>query len=271
MTRRALTALALAAVTCGVILATNIRFVPVPERVAVADLVAVGTVTAVEEKSVEGEPFFGSKKERLKIAAVRLKERLLSEAGETVRVAFVAKEDQPRDGRRIPTAVLAKDMELLLFLRKRPDEDFYRISGHFGTVGRGANPHIGGDLEAELSETRVACKIMADPQRTLKSMSDDDRMLAAYVLATRYRTHPIGVPLGKAVQEEEGAEESRAIMDGLLLLAERQPGNFYTTVYGMNPSKTDGFEGPFTAEKVKDWVRANAGTYRIKRLVPSRN
>jgi hypothetical protein len=49
MTRRVLAALTLAAVTCGVTRATDLRFVPVPERVAVADLVAVGTGTAVEE------------------------------------------------------------------------------------------------------------------------------------------------------------------------------------------------------------------------------
>ncbi len=185
-------------------------------------------------------------------------------------MAFVAKEDQPRDGRRIPTAVLAKGMELLLFRRKRPDEDFYHIPGHFGAVGRGANTYIGGDLEAERSEARVACKVMADPQRALKSKSEDDRMLAADMLATRYRTHPIGMPPGKAVREEVGRKRAGRSWTACSCWPGGRRGTS-TRPCTANLSKADGFEGLFAAEKARDWVRASAGTYRIKRFVPGKD
>src|SRR5687768_10544840 len=98
MTLRKLAALAVVALASGVAVATQVRFVPVPERVAVADLVALGTVTGIEEDTIEAEHFRVGKT-RLKVATVRVTDRLLGKSEDTIRVAFEPLANQPIDGR----------------------------------------------------------------------------------------------------------------------------------------------------------------------------
>jgi hypothetical protein len=270
MTVRKLAVLALVALASGVAVATDIRFVPVLERVAIADLVALGTVTEIEPEGVEADHPRSGKKAMLKIARVRLKEQYVGPRSKSVRVAFVAKENQPVDGRRIPTAVLEKGQEVLMFLRHKQGENFYRIPGYFGVTGDGVNKYLRGNLAEEVPEAKAMCKIIANPQGALKSKDDTERMMAAYMLATRYRTHPIDAPLGKTKETEIGAEESRAIMDGLLLLAEKRAGNFYSTAYNLNLTQVDGFGPAFTPEKAKAFIAENRDKYRIKMLVPAK-
>jgi hypothetical protein len=272
MTARVLTAVTMLTLSADAALATSIRFVPVPERVARADVVAVGTVTGIEEKVVEAEQFKGGKKIRFRIAVVKVTDGLLGAEGVTqLKVAFVPAEDQPNDGLRIPTAVLEKDDEVLLFLGKRADEGFYRINGYFGAVGQeGNNRYLDRKLDGALKEAKAACKIMADTAKALKSKDETERMTAAWMLVTRYRAHPIDVIPGKGAEEVVGADESRAIMEGLLTLAEKRAGDFYSAVYSLNLTKEDGFEKPLTPENMKQWVKDNVKTYRIKKIVPAK-
>lgn len=269
MTARILGAVALLALWAEAALATSIRFVPVPERVAQADVVAVGTVTGVDDKLIEAEPHPGAPKVRYRVAVVKVTEKFLGPGDEThLRVAFVPKEDQPKDGLRIPTPVLEKGNEVILFLRKRSDEGFYRINGHFGAVGKEAtNPYLRDDFEKVLKEAKPACKIVSDGAKALKSKDEGERMTAAWLLVLRYRRQPADVPYGKAAEEEIGAEESEAIVEGLLLLAKKNRDAFYQAAYSLNLAKEEGFGQQFTPEKAAEWLKEHAKTYRVKKLV----
>ena len=251
------------ALCSGSAVATSIRYVPIPERVARADLIVVGTVTEIEEKAIETPLYPGHPKSRHRIAVVKVSELLLgSEKKATeLRIAFVAKEDQPNPGLWKGPPPLEKDSELLLFLRKHSSEDFYRLDGYFAAVKKGE-----GFAEA-LKETRGACAVLADPGKALKAKDPTDRMTAAWVLAVRYRMPPTDTPAGKATEEPIGAEESQAILEGLLALAEKDQWAFSAAVSLLNPKKEDGLEPPYSFDKAKTWVKEHAKSYRIKKLV----
>ncbi len=263
MTARLLTAAVMVALSANLAFATSIRFIPVPERVAGADIVAVGTVTNIEEKAIEAEQFNGGNKIRFRIAVVKVSDRILG--GEEVthlRVAFVPKEDQPNDGLKIGTPVLAKDEEVLLFLRKRSDEGFYRLGGYFGAVKK-ANK-----FDDSIKEAKAAAKILADADKVLKSKDQTERMTAAWLVTTRHRRHPADVVVGKTSEEPIGADESQAIIEGLLVLAEKNSDAFYMTAHSLNLTREEGFGPNFTPDKAKVWLKDNAKTYRIKKVVP---
>src|SRR6516164_1077359 len=55
-----------------------IRFSPLPERVATADAVVIGKVTAIEDKTVSAEPFPGAKeKAEFQVAVVKIETGVL--------------------------------------------------------------------------------------------------------------------------------------------------------------------------------------------------
>src|SRR5260370_4270676 len=71
---------------------------PIPLRVAQADVVVVGKVTAIEDKTIKAERFPGDKQMAdYKVAVVKVEEALLGAKGLThVRVGFVPSAGGPR-------------------------------------------------------------------------------------------------------------------------------------------------------------------------------
>src|SRR5581483_6143826 len=70
---------------------------PIPQRVAQSEVVAVGKVTAVEDKTVSAPQFPGAKdKVEYRIAVVKISDHLLGAKGEThVKVGFVVPKEAP--------------------------------------------------------------------------------------------------------------------------------------------------------------------------------
>src|SRR6516225_11259353 len=68
-----------------------VRLIPLPERVAMADTIIVGKVTAIEEKTVSAHQFLGAKdKVDYNIAVVEVKDALLGAKGMThLKIGFV--------------------------------------------------------------------------------------------------------------------------------------------------------------------------------------
>ena len=273
--RLALTAL-LAAGFAGPAGAKSIRFIPVAERVGACDVVVVGTVTEVEPDPVKVAVYAGGQKNRYRVAKVKVGEALLGAAGATeLRIVFVGAEDQPTDGLNIPTPVLDKGNEILLFLRKRAGDDLHYIFSHFGAVGKTpTNPYLRGDLKAETDEARPLCKLMADPAKALTSAAEKDRMLAGWMLVTRYRTYPIDNGLGTLKAEEIPAAESKLILENLPALAATNGEAFRLAVANLNLTKADGFDGAVYGdggtERAVRWLKDHAATYRLKKYVVER-
>jgi hypothetical protein len=251
--------------------ATQIRFIPVAERVGACDVVVVGTVAEVEPDPVLVAK--GGPKTRYRVARVKIGEALLGAAGLTeIKVAFIGAEDQPKDGLKIPTPVLEKDNEVLLFLRKRTGDDRYYIFSHFGAVGKTpTNPYLRGDLKAETDEARPLCKLMADPAKALKSEAEKDRMLTAWMLLTRYRTYPADLGLGTLKEEAVPAAESKLVLENLVPLAAANGDAFRSAVSILNLTKADGFDGSVHgeggAERTVRWLKDHTATYQLKKYV----
>ncbi len=118
------------------VFAMDLAVTPIPERVALAEAIVVGHVMEVEAEPITVETARnGSVK--VAVAKVRVKENLQgAEELKDIRVAFTSKEDQPNDGYRIPTPVLEKGNDVLLFLIRRKNQDCYFLRGHFSAIGK---------------------------------------------------------------------------------------------------------------------------------------
>jgi hypothetical protein len=251
--------------------ATQIRFVPVAERVGRADIVVVGTVTELEAEPLEINLYGRDKKTRVRVAKVKIEDNLLGAAGLTqLRVAFTGAEDQPKDGLKIPTPVLEKDNKVLLFLRQVKGADVVWVDGHYGAIGKTpTTPYLRGDLATEVAEAKPLCKIMAEPLKALQSEKAHERMLASWMLVARYQARPMGPGFASGQTELIPADESKRIMEGLLLLAEKKPEAFAFTIASLYLTKADGFEGSVWADGGREyatkWVKDNLEKYRIKK------
>jgi hypothetical protein len=266
----------LAAFTLAVLWTTtaycmDIKFVQIPERVATADAVVFGTVTEIEEKTIEVQYFGMTQKAKRYVAKVKVKDDLLKKDGlKEIRVVFVGKEDQPNDGLLIPTPVLEKENDVLLFLKKRADEDFYQMPGWHGAVGMNRTfIYQTEKVEDAFHEAEDACKIMADLPKYLKSNDDKERMTAAWMQFSRYRSCTPMRTGEKLIEKEISAEETRAILDGLLVLAEKDATEFNFIAHNMRSSLPKGFvphEGlDDYVGKVKAWMKTAPKEYRLKR------
>src|SRR5262249_55030968 len=108
----------------------NVQALPVPLRVAGADAVVVGKVVSVEEKPTMAAQFPGQQKTAYRVAVVEVGEGTGAAKGMTqVRVGFLP---APKPGGRpigfpmvIQSVQLDKDDEVLLFLQRHPDGNFY--------------------------------------------------------------------------------------------------------------------------------------------------
>jgi hypothetical protein len=290
MNRTPLVALALTAGLCfvpaslaqpAVAKRIAIRFVPLPERVATADAVVIGKVTAIEDKTVSAESAPGAKdKVEYQIAVVKIENGLLGTKGLThVKIGTV----KPPEGRPIirpgggAPPRLAVDEEGIFFLHKHPTESFYVLQGPMSVVNKANNDNY----EKELERVKECAKLMADPKAGLTARADEDRALTATMLVIRYNTpRP-----GETKRESVSAEESKQIL-GALAKADwnpkRDPNNM--PVFDLSPqvafarlglTEKDGFKYvPAPGDQAnayenvaKAWLKDNAGKYRVQRFV----
>jgi hypothetical protein len=261
---------------------------PIPQRVAQADVVVVGKVTAIEDKTVSASSFPGVKdKVEYTIAVIKIKDAFLGAKGLThIKVGYVVPKElpaQPGGGpirlpiRRGPQIKFEVDQEACVFLKKHHEGDFYVAQAYFDVIDK---KQAGENFDKQVEEAKKAAKLLADPKASLKSKDADERTTTAVMLVSRYRAWRGP----NAKQEEISADESKLILTALAegdWNPKRGPGVVFnpmtpqTAFAQLGLTEKDGFvfkpvpNAPPTAyqDAAKAWLKENAGTYRIKQFV----
>src|SRR5262245_40898003 len=136
---------------------------PIALRVAQSEVVVVGRVTAIEDKTVKAERYPGdTEKGEFQVAVVKIEDPILGARGLThVKVGFLPGGRFPRRG---PDQNLEKDKEYCLFLTPQAGVSFHRARNYFDIV-----PKQGSDFDKQVAEAKRYAKLLADPMAGLKA------------------------------------------------------------------------------------------------------
>jgi hypothetical protein len=253
---------------------------PLPARVALADLIAMGKVTSIEDEVVPAAPLVKipgvTKKVPFRIAVVSIHSSVLgADKLERVRVAFTPPPSggsTVRGGGRLAIVRLAVGDEGCFFLRKHPDEPFYVASAAYDFLAKDKTK----EFDKEIAQVKRCVRLLGDAKSGLESKEADDRLLTAALLLYRYRT-PRHVYLGKPRTEPIPADESKRI---LTILSEadwdaKEPsvaGTPMSLFLRLDLTSADGWEPPAELPRVvpdaRKWLREHSGEYRIQRYLP---
>lgn len=241
-------------------------------RIASADLVVVGKVTALADKAVKGEMFKGDQRD-MQVATVEVSDTVLGGKVKKVEVGFFPPVMNNGGGPRIrpiPGVQLQKDEEYGLILVKHPTKkDVYVVANFYDAMPMKGNPGFAKEIET----LKKSAKLLDKPLDGLKSKDADERLTTAALLITRYRNQRGE----KAKTEEIPAEESKLILEALAS-AEWAPKNAkfgevmpQQLFFSLGVTAKDGWTFPKDrsklAEEAKKWCKDNAGKYRISRFV----
>jgi hypothetical protein len=262
---------------------------PLPDRVALAECVVVGQVIALEEKTVPARPHPGAaEKSDYKVAVVKIADAFRGAKGLThLRIGFVPPSLVPPGGGgrpplsgRFRPPELSVGQEACFFLTPHFEETFYVLPMYYDLLARENNPTFAKDVAL----VKRCARLLDDPTGGLKSRDAEERLLAAALLLARYRTPRPGSQPPFATEPID-AEQSRLI---LRTLAEADwtkvdPETRLSALqlfYRLGLRPEDGWvpprpaPGPNPAQEVhaaaKQWLKANAATYRIQRFVAAK-
>jgi hypothetical protein len=239
---------------------------PLFVRVALTDTILFGKVKAIEEKETEVTLPGSTDKVSMRVAVVEPVDGLKSsgKVEKRIRVAYFPNSKyghQPKAG----------------------EEGLFYVNGGVSKEGlyvvTGIWDYIPVAAEKDAAEVKRLTRLLANVKGNLQSKDRDDRFLTAAMLVAGYRNRPPG---DKHATEAIDAEESKLI---LTALAEADwtvnPGvgvpQPILVFHMLGLTKADGWVPPqagTTSETyykaARDWVKTNAGTYRIQRLVPAK-
>jgi hypothetical protein len=250
--------------------------IPLPQRVAGADVVVLGTVQTVEDKLVKAA-YHADRKTNVSYQVVRIQvnEALLGDKErKEVRVGFVTRDSLPPGPDLSEAHGVRQEVDYLLCLRKHPTEDFFVRCAPVALFG----PKQGAELGKELERTRRLVGIMKDPAAALKIDNATDRYLAVTMLIDRYRSpHPLD---RKRAEKPIDAEVSQLLLrelaradwkwDGERL--QMYPPHPYVLFERLGVTAQDGYVPPLKADEhkkyaaAKAWVEANQKRYTVKRF-----
>jgi hypothetical protein len=221
------------------------------DRVARADCIVVGKVTSIEDRTVK-TPTTGE----LGIAIVKIESGLLGVKGLThVKVGF-------RPGS------LMTGQEACFFLTRVAGQTYYTANGFFDILLKDRP----GGYAQEVEAVKRCAALLDEPMKGLKSKEAAERILTASLLICRYRT----ARLGAEKQALIDANESKLILQAL---AEGDWNKFDPVLrfqtsavfFRLGLTEADGFKQPADFQQLeqtaKEWLKTNAGKYRIKRFV----
>lgn len=257
-----------------------IRLSPLPERVATADAVVVGKVTAIEDKTVSAEMAPGAKeKTEYHVAVIKVADDILGAKGLThIKVGFVKPAApvpgkppiiRPGGGYAAPQPTV--DQEGCFFLTKHHSEPFYLLQGYNSVINKAGNDNF----DKDVARAKECAKLLADPKAGLKSKDADTRALTAEMLAIRYTTPRAGQTKREAID----ADESKLILTALAEAdwTKNVGPNDLSPQWGfarLGLTDKDGWNaaGPFNTpnayqDAAKAWLKGHADTYRIQRYV----
>jgi hypothetical protein len=260
---------------------------PIPQRVAQADVVIIGKVTAIEDKPVSATQVPGAKeKTEYRVAVIKIGDALLGAKGLThIKVGFIVPKEldpPPVVGgggavrpmilkKRYPTVKLDVDQEVCIFLRKHHEGEFYIAVNYFDVIDKKSPT-----FDTEVAVVKKAAKALADPKASLKSKDAAERTSTAGMLVSRYR----GWRGPNAKPEPIDAEESKLILTNLAagdwskgysreeVTPQRAFGQLgLTDKDGWNFKPVAGAPPTAYQDAAKAWLKEHAETYRIQRFV----
>jgi hypothetical protein len=238
---------------------------PLPNRVATAEVVVIGKVTSFEDKTVTKD------KTEFKIAVLTVGDALRAPKGtKSVRLGSVV---IPAGVAIRPSPFQATEgQEGCYFLTKQGDADFY-VPGTLGFLDK-KSPNF----EKDVKLIKNCVKLLEDPDAALKGDNAEDRFLTAGMLVARYTTRASA----NAKTEPIEAEQSKRILQALAS-ADWTPTNDLTQlsplmVLGRLPlTDKDDWSPPSRqdakayAAYAQKWVKDHADTYRIQRFVAEKS
>lgn len=244
---------------------------PIHERVAAADVIVFGKVTAIEDKPVLAKRSADDEeKVEHRIALIQITDRLLGAKGLThIRLGYTAAAPAGRraGGGPYGSVVPTVGQEACFMLRKAYDGDFHTARG-MDVIEKDS---------AEIALVKRCAALLEDPNAGLKSKEAEDRLLTAAMLITRFRTLPAGVDAPKMAPID--AAQNKLILDALAGAdwSKRDPRQLspLTIILRIQPQPQDGWNPPKFTDREKEyplyaqqWLKENAAKYRIQRYVP---
>jgi hypothetical protein len=262
---------------------------PVPMRVVHADVVVVGKLGKVEEKTVSATllhpatPHAGPlPKYDFQVLELKVEEGLRgAKKGDLIRFGFAlpkARRDGPGPGSGKSESVPSTSgQECLFFLNKHHDESFHVCWPFWDTcINKKAENYA-----RNLKLARRCAKLWEEPLARLKAKDAEDRLLSAGMLIYRYRHYEPGRfgPETEAISADESQRILNILADAdwptkvapdSAIPYEMTPGWLFSQ---LDVSFKDGWVSPSGGYDVfyaagKQWVKAHANTYRIQRFVP---
>jgi hypothetical protein len=240
---------------------------PLPNRLARADLVVVGKVTAIEDKIVMVAPFPGAGNQvEYRIAVVTVETALL--APRETRTVRVASQVIPPNVAIRPQPFQAPlGQEGLYFLTKQGDSGFYIVPLPLDFIDKKT-----ASFEKDVALVQRCSKLLDDPNASLKAANPEDRFLTAAMLLAKYQTRK--TPAEKT--EPIDAEQSRLILRALASADWTPPTDFTQLsprmVLGRLPlTEKDGWKPPSAQDQKayaaysQRWLAEHVDTYRIER------
>jgi hypothetical protein len=238
---------------------------PLPNRVAGADAIVVGKVTAFEDRPVIVAP-----KTEYKIAVVTVSNALLAPKGTmTVRIGFVP--PPPMVAINPPPFVPVLGQEGCFFLSKHEAADFYVVNGQLSFLDKKRD-----SFDKDVALIQRCTKLLQEPNAALKSKDVDDRFLTAAMLVAQYRTRRSA----KDRLEPIDAEQSKRILQALAA-ADWTPAKDFTqlsplmVLHKLPLTAKDGWMPPRDANAypayAQNWVREHVDSYRIQRFVADKS
>jgi hypothetical protein len=234
---------------------------PMPKRVGRADIVVIGKVVAIEDRTVSVEQFVGAKeKTQYGVAVIEVSEGLVGAKDKSkVRVGFIP---PPPPNANVKTKhrgyVPTVGQEACFILSKHVVGDFYE-PGLYNVIDKSAR---------EVDEVKRCAKLFADTDAGFKSENAGDRLLTAGLLISRYRSVKFGS--GPTKSEPIDAAQSRQILDALAGADWTKPEPLLY-FYSLGLAAQDGWTPPKDAKEqsaaAQKWLKDNAAKYRIQRLV----
>jgi hypothetical protein len=265
-------------VPCAYVHALMIAPPPGPVRIANSDAVFVGRVTAIQPVDVEAAQFPGAKeKVKYSIAIVEVKEAIRGLKGEkTIKIGFhvpaAPKPGLPRiSGGGFRGVLPQVGQEGLYMINLHHEGKFYNAP-NFGYFVAAADKN----LDKEIKTAKQVVAIMANPKAALQSKDADERLMAASIQISVYRSQKAPFP-NKEVAID--ADETKLILDALMA-GKWQPGRFgqtnaYQLFNQLGINAQDGWKAPMKFKDVDEvrqaaqsWLREHP-EYRIKRFVPN--
>jgi hypothetical protein len=246
-----------------------VEALPLPNRVATADMVIVGKVTGFEDKPVTAASFPGAKnKVVFTIATVTIGDALMAPKGTTtVRLGFIP--NPPGVLINPPPFQPTVGLEGCFFLKKHGEADFLSAHGQLDFIDKKS-----ARFDKDIALIKRCTTILEEPMASLKGKNAEDRFLAAGMLVARYNIRHSPNP----TKEPIDAAESKLILQALAA-ADWSPSTDFTQLSPMMVLQrlpllpTDGWAPPartdpkeYTAYAQK-WVTDHADSYRIQRFV----